>query len=87
MLVRAAPEPFDDPDWLFDPWWDGLRVLVFVEAGRVRIVDARGRDVGAVFPEMATLAEAVQGAPAVLDGELVVPSPAGRPTRPPCDGG
>jgi ATP-dependent DNA ligase len=79
MLPRAAEQPFDDADWLFEPSWDGLRALARVERGRVRLSDPRGRDVTDRFPELLGLVDAVAGAPAILDGEIVVPGADGTP--------
>ena len=77
MLPRPAEVPFDDPAWLFEPSWDGLRALAYVENDRLRLVDARGRDVTARFPDLLGLIDHVVGAPAVLDGEITVPDPGG----------
>jgi len=77
MLPRPGDEPFDDPDWFFEPSWDGLRALAYVESGRLRLVDARGREVTARFPDLLGLIDAVVDAPAVLDGEIAIPDPAG----------
>ena len=79
MLARSSDEPFDDPAWLYEPSWDGLRVLAHVEEGHLRLVDARGRNVTDRFPDLLSVIDAVVGAPAVLDGEVVIPDPAGIP--------
>ena len=78
MWPTPRPDPFDSPDWLFEPTWGGHRVLVFVEpgaaagSGEVRITDARGASYEALLPELAGLAVRVAARSAVLDGELVV---------------
>jgi ATP-dependent DNA ligase len=103
MLPRAVRAPFDDPDYLFEPWWGGERVFASVEAepgadagmnagadagtdaGTVRIVDARGRELGAALPELARsggLAGRFGGHSVVVDGCLVVIGPDGRPDPP-----
>lgn len=79
MLPKPADSPFDDPDWLFEPSWDGRRALAHVEGSRLRLIDARGRDVAPRFPDLLGLIDAVVGAPAVLDGEIVVPDRDGMP--------
>jgi bifunctional non-homologous end joining protein LigD len=87
MWPTPAPEPFDSPAHLFEPTWAGHRVLVFVDpapdgaagGGTVRVVDADGRDLASVLPELAGLAVRVAAASAVLDGELVVADARGRP--------
>lgn len=84
MWPRPHPEPFDAPDWLFEPTWGGHRALAFVEPGAglgdgpVRVVDPRGVDVAEVLPELAGLSVRVAARTAVLDGELVVADPQGR---------
>src|SRR3972149_5873572 len=37
MLAKLIDEPFDDPDWVFEPKWDGVRTIAIVRrrgAGR-----------------------------------------------------
>lgn len=87
MWPTPAAEPFDSQAHLFEPTWGGHRVLVFVDpppdgspgGGAVRLVDAEGRDLAPVLPELAGLAVRVAAASAVLDGELVVADARGRP--------
>jgi bifunctional non-homologous end joining protein LigD len=84
MWPTALADPFDSPDWLFEPTWGGHRVLAFVEpgatagSGTVRVVDARGTEFGELLPELAGLAVRVAARSAVLDGELVVVDAHGR---------
>jgi ATP-dependent DNA ligase len=93
MLPRVVREPFDDPDYRFEPWWGGERVFASVEAkpgtdadaGAVRIVDARGRELDAALPELAGqggLGGRFGGHSVVVDGCLVVVGPDGRPDAP-----
>lgn len=77
MLASAAPEPFDDPAWYFEPKWDGLRVLAFVRDGTVRLLNRSLRPVQDRYPE---LVDALSALPrCVLDGEVVAPDESGRP--------
>ncbi len=84
MLARPLPEPFDSEEHVFEPWWGGIRALLFIGpgdvagAGDVRVVDADGIDLTAAFPELAGTAVRVAARSAVLDGELVVVDGAGR---------
>src|SRR6478735_1370619 len=84
MWPTARPDPFDSPDYLFEPTWGGHRVLAFVGPseragdGEVRIVDPTGRDISDMLPELAGLAVRVAARSAILDGELVVVDAAGR---------
>ena len=70
MMASSAAEAFDDPGWAFEPKWDGIRVLVFVESGRVRLVSRNGNDVSAAYPELQVVAETVKPG-SILDGEVV----------------
>lgn len=84
MWPTARADPFDSPDYLFEPTWGGHRVLVFVGPserpgdGAVRIVDPTGRDLADRLPELTGLAVRVAARSAVLDGELVVVDARGR---------
>ena len=79
MLPAPAPEPFDSPAHIFEVIWDGLRAVVFVEGGQVRIQDRYGRDVTHRFPELAGIASRVQGSGLSFDGVIVVLDRNGRP--------
>jgi bifunctional non-homologous end joining protein LigD len=84
MLSRPLPEPFDSDEHLFEPWWGGERALAMIGpsdlagAGAARIVDADGRDLTGLLPELAGLAVRVAARSAILDGELVVVDASGR---------
>jgi ATP-dependent DNA ligase len=84
MLPRPLAEPFDSDEHLFQPWWGGRRVLVYVgpsEApggGLVRIFDEAGVEITRHLRELAGLAVRVDARAAVLDGELVVVNSSGR---------
>ena len=77
MLARAA-DPFDSPDYLFEPKWDGTRALAFIDGGgRYRLINRRRRDMAWRYPELMFLGSLPAGA--VLDGEIVCLGPDGKP--------
>ena len=80
MLATAgAVEQLDEAeDWAFEMKWDGIRALATVSDGGVRLVSRNGVDLTATYPELAELAGCVEG-DAVLDGEIVALTRAGRP--------
>jgi bifunctional non-homologous end joining protein LigD len=84
MLPRPLPAPFDSEQHLFEPWWGGERALVMIGpaevegSGAVRVLDATGRDLSGVLPELSGLAVRVAARSAILDGELVVVDSSGR---------
>src|SRR5690348_6340690 len=60
--------------WSFEPKYDGMRALAFVEPTRVRLVTRNGKDKAAQFPEVvAALGKLGRqlGRRLVLDGEVV----------------
>jgi bifunctional non-homologous end joining protein LigD len=79
MLPASAPEPFDSTAYSFDVIWDGVRALLFIERGHVRVEDRYGRDVTARYPELHPVASHVNGDGAVLDGVIACLDEDGRP--------
>jgi bifunctional non-homologous end joining protein LigD len=88
MKAQATDRlPHDDGGWAYEVKWDGMRIVVEVEAsddgrgGSVTAWSGNGADATARFPELAGLAGALRGArSAVLDGEVVALNPTtGRP--------
>jgi bifunctional non-homologous end joining protein LigD len=71
MLATLVDRPFDDPDWLFETKWDGVRTLAYLDEGQVRLVSRNHKAMAFRYPELAGLAEGVRAAQAVLDGEIV----------------
>jgi bifunctional non-homologous end joining protein LigD len=66
--VSASDVPAG-PDWLHEVKWDGMRVLVDVQDGDLRVSARSESDVTVAFPELAGLAEVLPDA--LLDGEIV----------------
>jgi bifunctional non-homologous end joining protein LigD len=79
MLATAGELPRDDTGWAYEMKWDGMRVLLRVEGGRVQATSRGGNDVTARFPELRGVGEALGSVEAVLDGEVVAFDDAGRP--------
>jgi ATP-dependent DNA ligase len=76
MLGRRVDE-LPAGDWIYEPKWDGFRCLAFRAAGGVDLRSRHDRPLGRYFPELvAGLTELSRG-DFVLDGEIVVPRPAG----------
>lgn len=75
-LLKAKPPK--GGDWLFEIKWDGYRIAVHIEPGRVRILTRGGHDWTHRFPTIAAAAEKLPVATAIIDGEAVVMDPEGR---------
>lgn len=67
-----------DTEWVVEMKWDGIRAIATVRDGTVHLASRSGRDITAEYPELADLAERVEG-DAVLDGEIVALDARGRP--------
>jgi bifunctional non-homologous end joining protein LigD len=78
MLASASDAPFTRDGWLFEPKYDGARVLVVKDDGAVRIVARSGRDATHVYPEIARAAAHLPPTSCVLDGEVVAPDAHGK---------
>lgn len=80
LAVTTRDLPRDDAAWGFEMKWDGMRTLITVEDGAVRVTSRQGNDATARFPELDGLADALAGHDAVLDGEIVALDAHGRPS-------
>lgn len=76
--VAAVPaQPEGDPEWSYEPKWDGFRALIFRDGDDVEIVSRGGKDLARYFPEIAEAARAELPGKAVVDGEVCVPREVG----------
>ncbi len=80
MLAETREQPFSKPGWLFELKLDGYRVRAARQAGEARLVTRNGHDIAAAFPEIARALAALPYEGLIVDGELVVPDEAGRPS-------
>jgi bifunctional non-homologous end joining protein LigD len=78
--IGALPPSTQDAEWAYEIKWDGYRTLAFIDGGALRLQSSNSLDVTAKYPELAPLATAVNAASTILDGELVVLDPDGRPS-------
>lgn len=79
MEATDVDAPFDDPGYLFEPWWPGARAIAFCERGELRLQVAGLADAMAAFPELAEMPGQLAEDGVVLDGTLIVLDDAGRP--------
>jgi bifunctional non-homologous end joining protein LigD len=71
MLARERPDPFDDPDWLFEVKHDGFRSIAFIKDGHCRLISRNGYRFSDFRDLEDCIAQAVKGHTAILDGEIV----------------
>ncbi len=77
-VATLVDKPPNGPDWAFEVKWDGYRLAVHVEPGRVRIITRGGFDWTDRFAPIATEARQLGHPTMILDGEAVVLDDKGR---------
>ena len=77
MLASAAPTAFSRAGWLFEPRYDGFRIMARKEDDTPRLITRNGLDLARAFPELVVELEGLPDL--VLDGELVVLNEEGKP--------
>lgn len=70
MLATLTEDGFDDPEWSFEPKWDGIRALAACDT-KTRLVSRNGNNVTPGYPELNALHEQLVAIDAILDGEIV----------------
>ncbi len=79
MLATLVDAPFDDPDWLFEIKWDGVRAIATVpKDGSPTVTSRTGKDLLAQFPELEDLRGSLLRLPVIVDGEIVAIDEHGR---------
>ena len=72
MLAKRVETIPDHGEWIFEPKWDGFRVLVFRDGEEVLLQSRDEKSLNRYFPEMLEPLRAQLPAHCVLDGELVI---------------
>ena len=70
MLATLTADAFDDPAWVFEPKWDGIRAIA-VCTDDTRLISRNDRDITVAYPELHRLDNRVVALDATLDGEIV----------------
>jgi bifunctional non-homologous end joining protein LigD len=71
MLCTLVAGPFDNPAWIFEPKFDGLRVLGRFDGERITLLSRYGESQNFQFPEIVQALESSLRRPAIVDGEVV----------------
>ena len=72
MLAKRVEEVPPAGNWIFEPKWDGFRVLVFRDGDEILIQSRDEKSLNRYFPEMIEPLRRHLPRSAVLDGELVI---------------
>ena len=77
MLAKLAHALPAGDGWLFEPKWDGFRTIVFRDGERVYLQSRDRKPLDRYFPELLAPLRAALPERAVVDGEIVIATPAG----------
>jgi len=81
MLAQIGKgTPPSSNDWLFEIKWDGVRAIVSVDHGRLRMVSRNGRAIDRQYPELSILPHHIKAKTAILDGEIAALDDHGLPS-------
>ena len=80
MLAESAERAFTRDGWLFELKLDGYRLLACKSHGEALLLTRNGNDYTGVFPEIARAVKALPFEECIIDGEVVVLDPQGKPS-------
>jgi ATP-dependent DNA ligase len=72
MLAKRVDEVPREGNWIYEPKWDGFRILVFRDGDEVLIQSRDTKPLNRYFPEMLDPLRKQLPSKCVLDGELVI---------------
>jgi bifunctional non-homologous end joining protein LigD len=71
MLCTLVAEPFDNSEWIFEPKFDGLRILGRFDGEELVLLSRNNQPQNFQFPDVAAALRASLKRPAIVDGEVV----------------
>ncbi len=78
MLAQSADEPPHSEDYLYEVKWDGIRAMISLDEGEIRIHSRNRQDITTRFPELLG-GRAFRASSALFDAEIVCLDDAGKP--------
>jgi bifunctional non-homologous end joining protein LigD len=80
LTTEGSVERLTKAQWAFEGKWDGYRLLVEVDHGKLTLRSRRGRDVTGEYPQLKALAADLADHHVILDGEAVALDESGVPS-------
>lgn len=80
LATHGSVERLNSVVWAFEGKWDGYRLLVNADHGKLELRSRSGRDVTEDFPQLESLAADLADHHVVLDGEIVALDDTGVPS-------
>jgi ATP-dependent DNA ligase len=69
MLLFDAP-PFDDPEFIFELKFDGIRCIAYLGEGKTVLKSRRNKDISAAYPELGGIHRLAKNK-CIIDGEII----------------
>jgi bifunctional non-homologous end joining protein LigD len=80
MMANSAKDPFDDPNWIFEPKLDGYRAIAVIDqAGNAHLWSRNGLTLEIKFPAVLKAVKKLKLRSTILDGEIVAVDDKGMP--------
>lgn len=79
MLANSSRTVPNKEGYLYEVKWDGIRAMISLDEGQVRIMTRNQRDISDQFPELLVPEQAFRGSSLLLDTEIVCLDDEGRP--------
>jgi bifunctional non-homologous end joining protein LigD len=79
MLAKPVLKPPNSAEYLYEVKWDGIRALIALDEGVLRIRGRNGLDITKQFPELLVPEQALRATSGLFDGEIVCVEKDGRP--------
>ncbi|MDX6296612.1 MAG: bifunctional non-ous end joining protein LigD [Nocardioidaceae bacterium] len=80
MLATPSKQAPTGDGWAYEMKWDGIRVVAYVDGGRITLRTRSDKDVTGTYPELRRLGEDLGATQAILDGEVVAFDESGKPS-------
>src|SRR5690606_25520552 len=80
LTTHGSAQRLTKGQWAFEGKWDGYRLLVEADHGRLALRSRNGRDVTAEYPQLQALAADLADHHVILDGEAVALDESGVPS-------
>jgi bifunctional non-homologous end joining protein LigD len=72
MLATLVAKPFDEPGWVYEEKYDGIRILAYKEGSRVTLLTRNNIERSESFQRITRVIRELQPKTLVLDGEVIV---------------
>ncbi len=79
MLASPRKDVPTDDRYIYEVKWDGIRVMVSLDEGKVTLRTRNNNDITAKFPELLSAEKSFRATCGLFDGEIVCLDEAGRP--------